>query len=81
MIKGFISNVVLAFGLWVIIFHTGVEGWWHGAIVGGFLALFIHGVGGFPNYAFEDRSVKLFLIHLGNSFIGMTVMGAILGWL
>lgn len=78
MIASFISILVLAFGVAVLIRMTGTAGWINGASFGAILAILIHGAAGFPNYAFERRSLKLFLIHLGNSIFGLMVMGAIL---
>ena len=92
MISGFLSNVVLAFGLASVFLMMQLIGtvlgssdpginimegaWW-----GFFLAVLIHGAAGFPNYAFESRSFTLFLIHVGNSALGMAVMGAILAYM
>lgn len=81
MIKSFISTLLLAFGLAVLLRLTGTTGWLHGAAFGTILAIFIHGAAAYPNYAFEQKSLRLFLIHLGNSIFGLMVMGAILaGW-
>ena len=82
MFKSVGSSLVLAFGIAVIfLLMIGDDGhmhWQEGAHWGAFLGLFIHGAAGLPNYWFENRSMKLFLIHIGNSTLGMAIMGAIL---
>ncbi len=81
--KAFVSDIVLAFGLasFFLLFHIAPEfqlTWLDGAFWGFGLAVLVHGAAGFPNYVFENRSITLFLIHIGNSALGMAVMGAIL---
>ena len=78
MIKSFIATLLLAFGLAILLRMTDTTGWLAGAAFGTILAIFIHGAAGFPNYAFEQKSVRLFMIHLGNSVFGLMLMGAIL---
>ncbi len=81
MFKSLISSIVLAFGIAAIFLLARAGGpmsWLDGAYWGFFLAVLIHGVAGLPNYWFENRSMKLFLIHTGNSALGMAIMGAIL---
>lgn len=82
MLQGFLANLVLAFGLasFFTIFHAfGVQiRMIDGAAWGFGFAVLVHGAAGWPNYVFEGRTPMLFLIHIGNSAIGMGVMGAIL---
>lgn len=82
MAQAFVANVILAFGLstlfLIVKYGGGDMAWMDGARWGIFLSVIIHGAAGFPNYVFENRSTMLFLIHLGNSLLGMAVMGAIL---
>lgn len=82
MLTGFVANVVLAFGLasvFLVVKTTGAEmSVMEGVKWGFFLAVLIHGAAGLPNYTFENRSLTLFLIHIGNSALGMAAMGAIL---
>lgn len=82
MVKSVIAYLFLAWGMAAL--FLAMAGWGgqvgavEGATWGVFLAVLIHGAAGFPNYAFENRSVKLFLIHTGNTAVGMAVMGVIL---
>lgn len=78
MIKSMIAYLLLAFGLAILIHMTDTTGWLSGAAFGVILAIFIHGAAGYPNYAFEKKSLRLFLIHLGNSVFGLMLMGMIL---
>jgi len=81
MFKSVGSSILLAFGIAAIFLLARAGGpmsWLDGAYWGFFLAVLIHGVAGLPNYWFENRSMKLFLIHTGNSALGMAIMGAIL---
>lgn len=80
MIKSFIASMVLAVGLSVIVLWSGVpEGdWMGGAFVGAITAVLVVGGGVFPNYAFEDKTLKHFLIHLGNITVSMALIGAML---
>ena len=81
MIKSFIATLLLAFGLAILLRMTGTTGWLNGAAFGAIVAIFVHGAAGFPNYAFENKSLRLFMIHMGNSIFGLMVMGSILaGW-
>lgn len=80
MVKSFSALIVLAFGMAFVIALTGATGWRDGALLGGTLAVAIHGAAGYPNYAFERRSTRHFAIHIVNSILGMTAMGAILGF-
>ena len=78
MIKSVIAYLLLAFGLAILLRMTDITGWLPGAAFGVILAIFIHGAAGYPNYAFEQKSLRLFLIHLGNSVFGLMLMGVIL---
>jgi Protein of unknown function (DUF1761) len=76
----FIANLVLAFGMAALflLLAPAPSGLLEGVKWGIALAILIHGMAGLPNYAFENRSLRLFLIHLGNSAVTMAVMGGIL---
>ena len=80
MAKTFVASLVLAFGMAALflLLAPAPSDALAGARWGFALAVLIHGMAGFPNYAFENRSLRLFLIHLGNTAIGMAAMGAIL---
>lgn len=79
IIKTIIANGIVALTMAYLMPVMGLSGWYQGAYLGATLALFIQGAGSYQNYAFERKSNRLFFIHLGNSVLGMGVMGAILG--
>jgi len=80
MTQSFVSNLVLAFGMAALflLLAPAPSDALSGVRWGFALAVLIHGMAGFPNYAFENRSLRLFLIHLGNTAVAMAAMGAIL---
>lgn len=80
MIKSFIATLVLAVGMSLIITWSGVAAgdWLGGAVVGATVAVLVIGGGVFPNYAFESKSLRHFLIHLGNITISLALIGAML---
>lgn len=80
MIKSFIASLFMSFGLAVLFKLTGITGtgWLHGAFGGGFVALFIVGAASFPNYAFESKTARHFVIHIGNTVLAMSFIGAML---
>ena len=85
MVKSFLSYLVLAFGLAVLLLIVQLWGggmsWLEGARWGIFMAVLIHGAAAFSGYAWENRTLMLFLINIGNSVVGMAIMGAILAWM
>ncbi len=80
LIKSFIATLVLAVGMSFIITWSGVAAgdWLGGAVVGATVAILVIGGGVFPNYAFESKSLRHFLIHMGNVTISMALIGALL---
>ena len=60
-------------------YNPGNENWMEGALVGFALAVFIVGGATFPNYAFENKSFRHFLIHMGNVIVAMMLVGAMMG--
>lgn len=81
MIKSFIAAFFLATGMaFVMALPSFAQaGWFGGAKIGLILSVLIVGGGTFPNYAFEDKSLRHFLIHLGNVTVAMILMGAMMG--
>jgi hypothetical protein len=81
MIKSFIAALVFSFGIAFFMampaFH-GV-GWKGGMMLGFVMAILIHGAGGFPNYAFENKTLRHFLIHIGNTTVSFMAIGAMMG--
>jgi len=80
MIKSFIATLVLAVGMSFIITWSGVPDgdWLGGAVVGATVAILVIGGGVFPNYAFESKSLRHFIIHMGNITVSMALIGALL---
>lgn len=80
MIKSFIASMVLAIGMSFIIAWSGVEvgDWLGGAVVGATVAILVIGGAVLPNYAFEDKTLRHFLIHLGNITVSLALIGALL---
>ncbi len=80
MIKSFIASIVLGIGMSLVINWAGVPvgDWMSGAIVGIMTAVLVVGAAVFPNYAFEDKTLRHFLIHTGATTISMALIGAML---
>lgn len=80
MISSFIASVVFAIGLAVLLNYPGLRefGAREGALVGFFVSVLFVGAGSYPNYAFEEKTMRHFLIHMGNMVIAMILMGALL---
>lgn len=70
-----IGAVVLA----ILIQATGAEDAAEGLLVGLVVGLVVTAVGMIPNYAFQDRGVKLFVIDAGYPLLQMLLGGAMLG--
>lgn len=79
MAKATLANFVLALMMAGLLKRMDYEALMPGALTGFIVALFIIGPAIYPNYAFEGKPMKLFAIHMGNTILGLTVMGAILG--
>ena len=80
ILKSFVSALVLSTGLALILYNPGNEDVVEGALTGFAIAILIIGGGTFPNYIFEDKSMRHFLIHLGNVAVAMTLIGAMMGY-
>lgn len=80
ILKSFFSTAILTFGMAYLFIATGMieAGWQHGALVGAFLSLFIVGAATYPNYTFENKTLRHFLIHIGDTTVAMTLIGAML---
>lgn len=78
-IKSFVAAIVMSTGLGVILYNPGNENWVEGALVGLGVSVFIVGGATFPNYAFEEKSFRHFLIHLGNVTVAMVLIGGMMG--
>lgn len=80
MVKSFFASLVLGVGLAIVIIWSGMPpgDWAGGAVAGVLMAVLVVGGAIFPNYAFEDKTFRHFLIHLGNIVISMALIGAML---
>lgn len=80
IIKSFIASMVLAIGMSLVIIWSGVPAgdWLGGALIGATVAVLVIGGAVFPNYAFESKSLRHFVIHLGNITVSMALIGALL---
>ena len=70
-----IGAVVLA----ILIQATGAANAAEGLLVGIIVGIIVTGVGQIPNYAFQYRGAKLFVIDAGYPLLQMLLGGAILG--
>lgn len=80
MLKSFLAAIVLSAGL-ALTLNIGslqLAGWKDGLILGAFLSVFIAGAGTVPNYVYESRTVRHFLIHSGNLTVSMMAIGALI---
>jgi len=81
MLLSFIASLFMSFGLAFVLNMTGTAGggWMGGLKVGLILSILIIGGGTFANYAFESKSIRHFLIHMGNVTLSMMAIGAMMG--
>jgi hypothetical protein len=78
MVVDVIASLVMAFALANIIGASGITDWLNGALAGfwvwlGFIATVLVSLWGY-----ENRSLKLIAINLGNNLIALVLMGALL---
>ena len=71
-----VGTVILA----VLVQATGANDAVEGLILGVIAGLIITAVGQVPNYAFQYRGLKLYLIDAGYPLLQMAIGGAILGY-
>ncbi|MGD8327259.1 MAG: DUF1761 domain-containing protein [Sphingomonadales bacterium] len=79
MAKATFANFIVAIMLAGILQRMGYQALIPGAATGALLGALFIGPAIWPNYGFEGKPIKLFLIHMGNTVIGLAAMGAILG--
>ncbi len=80
IIKAFIGALVSAFGVAILLGQPqfAAISVIDGVIVGLFMAVFFVGATMYCNYAFESKSNRHFMIHLGNHAVSLMVMSAII---
>lgn len=81
MILSFIASLFLSLGMALVLSLPSLAdgGWVEGMNMGLVLSLLIIGGGTFANYAFENKSIRHFLIHMGNITLCMMAIGAMMG--
>lgn len=82
MIKSLIAAAFYSFGLALIIYNPAlkVDSMQEGAMIGLFVSLLFTAAGTFPNYAFENKTMRHFLIHSGCSVLAMVLTGAMMAY-
>ena len=75
-----LASIVGAVILAVLVQATGANDAVEGLILGVIAGLIITAVGQVPNYAFQYRGLKLYLIDAGYPLLQMAIGGAILGY-
>jgi hypothetical protein len=78
MVVDVIASLIMSFALANIIVGAGITDWLNGALAGfwvwlGFMATLMVSLWGY-----ENRSLKLIAINLGNNLIALVLMGALL---
>ncbi|WP_417461741.1 DUF1761 domain-containing protein [Kordiimonas sp.] len=81
MLMSFVASLFMSFGLAFVLSMPGFAGggWMGGLKVGLILSVLIIGGSTFANYAFESKSIRHFLIHMGNITLSMMAIGAMMG--
>ena len=78
-VVGFAAVLVECAVLAVLVARTGATGWLDGAKLGAIVAIGLIGAQLALNYAFEARSVSLWLVNAGYALVGLVVAGGIIG--
>ncbi len=74
-----LNSFLMAFVLANVIQWTGATGWLNGLLTGALMWLGFTGLAFGANHAFEFRDFKAWGINAGTYFLGLMVMGAIIG--
>ena len=76
MIKAFFASLILGIGLQILLAHFGISkmSLLDGFLTGVGVALLIVAAGSYPNYTFEQKSFKHYLIHTGNQVLTIGFM-------
>lgn len=78
-LRGLLLTLLATFGLAVLIAAYGARDWPHGAAFGAFVGLFGPGVRLLNGTCWENQSIKLQAINLGQEVAIYALQGAILG--
>ena len=74
-----LASIIGAVVLAILVQATGAENAGEGLLLGLVVGIIVTGVGQIPNYAFQYRGAKLFVIDAGYPLLQMLLGGAILG--
>ena len=74
-----LASVIGAVVLAILVQATGAENAAEGLLLGLVVGIIVTAVGQIPNYAFQNRGAKLFVIDAGYPLLQMLLGGAILG--
>ena len=74
-----VNSFLMAFVLANVIMWVGVDSWLNGLLTGALMWLGFSGFAFGANHAFESRGFAMWGINSGMYFVGLMVMGAILG--
>lgn len=80
MAKSFVTSLITTFGFAFLMAQPPFSGadWIGGAKIGFFLSFFFGTVAVFPNYAFEMRTIRHWLIHAGYLWTVFILLGMLL---
>lgn len=78
MVVDVIASLVMAFALANIIVGAGITDWLNGALAGFWVWLGFQATLLVSLWGYENRSLKLIAINLGNNLIALVLMGALL---
>jgi hypothetical protein len=73
-----VASLVMAFALANIIGASGISDWLNGALAGFWVWLAFQAMLLLTLWGYENRSLKLIAINLGNNLIALVLMGALL---
>lgn len=78
MVVDVIASLIMAFALANIIVGAGITDWVNGALAGFWVWLGFQATLLVSLWGYENRSLKLIAINLGNNLIALVLMGALL---
>jgi hypothetical protein len=76
---GFLTQLVTAYGLALLLVWTGYQTWQHGLAIGAFVWFFFCGTVGLMTAMYQGKRLSAFLIDAGYQLVYFALMGAIIG--